>query len=163
MTDTFHMAANTISDEDVLIRSAIRKRRARRSGRNMFATLGVAVIFGLIGWATLFQLRPAIKAIPLLPTGSILTILLVVGLAAFAIAALLVAGAVIFANPTTPWGKAIPGTCPRCEQSRLREDTVQPIHLTNSSGTSGPKGIVILCDTRGCNYAVARVTTAARA
>jgi hypothetical protein len=163
MPDTFHMAANTISDEDVLIRSAIRKRRARRSGRNMFATLGVAVIFGLIGWATLFQLRPAIKAIPLLPTGSILSILLVVGLVAFAIAALLVAGAVIFANPTTPWGKAIPGTCPRCEQSRLREDTVQPIHLTNSSGISGPKGIVILCDTRGCNYAIARVTTPARA
>lgn len=163
MPDTFLMPANTTSDEEVLIRSAIRKRRARRSGRNMLATLGVAVIFGLIGWATLFQLRPAIKAIPLLPTGSILSVLLVVGIAAFAIAALLVVGAVVFANPATPWGKAIPGTCPRCEQSRLREDTVQPIHLTSSTGTSGPKGIVILCETRGCDYAIARVTTAARA
>jgi hypothetical protein len=163
MPDTFLMAANTTSDEEVLIRSAIRKRRARRSGRNMLVTLGVAVIFGLIGWATLFQLRPVIKSIPLLPTGSILSVLLVVGLAAFAIAALLVVGAVIFANPTTPWGKTIPGTCPKCEQSRLREDTVQPIHLTSSHGMSGPKGIVILCDTRRCDYAIAHVTTPARA
>lgn len=157
------MAANPTSDEEVLIRFAIKKRRARRSGRNMVITIGMAVIFGLIGWATLFRLRPVIKSIPLLPTGSLLSVLLVIGLAAFAIAALLVVGALIFANPTSPWGKAIPGTCPRCEQSRLREDTVQPIHLTSPGGVSGPKGIVILCGTRGCDYAIARVTTPARA
>jgi hypothetical protein len=157
------MAANSTSDEEVLIRSAIKKRRARRSGRNMILTLGVAAIFGLIGWVTLFQLRPAIRAIPLLPTGSVLSVLLVIGLGAFAITGLLVVGALVFANPTTPWGKEIPGTCPRCEQLSLREDTVQPIHLANSSGGSGPKGIVILCETRGCDYATARVTTAARA
>jgi len=163
MPDTFFMAATTSSDEEVLIRYAMKKRRARRSGRTMVATIAVALIFGLIGWATLFQLRPAIKAIPLLPTGSLLSVLLVIGLASFAIAALLVVGAVVFANPTSPWGKAIPGTCPRCEQSRLREDTVQPIHLTSPGGVSGPKGIVILCGTRGCDYALARVTTPARA
>jgi hypothetical protein len=163
MPDTFLMAANPTSDEEALIRSAIRKRRARRSGRTMIATLGVALIFGLIGWVTLFQLRPVIRSIPLLPTGSVLSVLLAIGLGAFAIAALLIVGALVFANPTAPWGTAIPGTCPRCEQSRLREDTVQPIQVANSRGVSGPKGIVILCETRGCDYATARVTTAARA
>jgi hypothetical protein len=151
------------TDEELLIREALRKRQATRSGRNLIITLAAAVICGVLGWAVLFQVRPFIKAIPLLPTGSVLATLLWIGIGAFALAGLLAVGGVAFASPRKPWGKEFPGACPKCLSLSLREDTVEFIKRDGARLNVGPRGLVILCETRGCDYASAKVTTASRA
>jgi hypothetical protein len=151
------------SDEELLIQAARKQRRARRSGRTLIITLAAAVACAVIGWAVLFQLRPLIKSIPLLPLGAVTTALLWIGLAAFAAAALLVAGGWIFARPGKPWGKELPGVCPKCENLSLRESPVEVEKRDAANFNVGPRGIVILCETRRCDYAVAKVTTPTRA
>ena len=76
------------SDEELLIQEARKKRGFRRSGRALIITLAAAVAFGVIGWLLLFRVRPVIKAVPFLPTGSLLSVLLVAGIGAFVIAPL---------------------------------------------------------------------------
>ena len=151
------------SDEELLIQEARRKRGFRRSGRALIVTLAAAAAFGVIGWLLLFRVRPVIKAVPFLPTGSLLTALLVAGIGAFAIAAVLIAWAWLGASPGKPWGKPFSGTCPRCGGSQLREDAVEYDRRDGAHLKIGPKGLVILCETRGCDYATALVTTPTRA
>ena len=113
-------------------------------------------------WFLVFWLRPLIKSIPFLPLGTVSTTLLVVGVIAFAIAGLLVAGAVFFANPLARWGDAVPGTCPRCGKRALRQEKVEYSGWEEGHPEAGikkgPRGIVTLCETRGCSYAAATVT-----
>jgi hypothetical protein len=152
----------SVSDEELLIQVALKQRRARRSGRSLIITLAAAVACAVIGWAVLFQLRPLIKSIPFLPLGGVLTALLWTGITAFALAGLLVAGGWIFARPGRPWGKELPGVCPRCENLSLRESQVEAEVRDAARFNVGPRGMVILCETRRCDYASARVTTPTR-
>jgi heme A synthase len=151
------------SDEELLLQAARKQRRARRSGRTLIITLAAAAASAIIGWAVLFQLRPLIKSIPLLPLGSVTTALLWIGIAAFAAAVVLVAGGWVFARPGKPWGKEMPGVCPTCENLTLRESAVEVEKRDGANLNVGPKGIVILCDTRRCDYASVKVTTPTRA
>src|SRR5579863_1865990 len=149
------------TDEDLLIEDAISQRKSHKRGYNLVATLSLAAVFGALGWLLLFWLRPLIKSIPFLPLGTVTTTLLVVGLVAFAIAALLIAGSFVV-NPWSKWGDRLPGTCPLCGQRNLRHETVQ--HAGWEDGhpeagvKKGPRGIVTLCETPGCAYATAKVT-----
>jgi hypothetical protein len=151
------------TDEDLLIDAAVRQRKSHKRGANLLATFTLAAVFAAVGWFLLFWLRPLIKSIPFLPLGTVTTTLLVVGLIAFAIAGLLVAGAVFFANPLSRWGDAVPGTCPRCGKRALRQETVEYSGWEEGRPEAGikkgPRGLVTLCETRGCSYAAATVTT----
>jgi len=83
--------------------------------------------------------------------------------AAFVIAGLIVAGALLLANPRKRWGDPAAGACPACGSWTLRQDTVVPADPGSGSLRNAPKGVVTLCDTKGCAYASATVTTASRA
>jgi hypothetical protein len=160
MVDTRVMPA---TDEDLLIDDAISQRKNNKRGYNLLFTLTLAAIFAVAGWFLVFWLRPFVKSIPLLPLGTVTTGLLVLGIIAFAIAGLLVAGAVLFSSPWARWGDAAPGTCPLCGKRALRQETVE--HAAWEEGhpeagvRKGPRGLVTLCETPGCPYAVAKVTT----
>jgi hypothetical protein len=151
------------TDEDLLIDVAVSQRKSNKRGANLLATLTLAAVFAAVGWFLLFWLRPLIKSIPFLPLGTVTTTLLVVGVIAFAIAGLLVAGAVFFANPLARWGDAVPGTCSRCGKRALRQEKVEYSGWEEGRPEAGikkgPRGIVTLCETRGCTYAAATVTT----
>lgn len=148
------------SDEELLLEQARKARRSRRSGRGLAISLVTAAGFAVLGWLVTFKVRPVVKSIPLLPLGGVLSALLWVGIAAFAVAAIALAYAWLGARPGRPWGKPFGGKCPQCGQRRLREDTVE--HPGAGGDGSGPKGVVILCEAPGCDYASALVTTPAR-
>ena len=150
------------SDEDLLIDSAIRQRKSHKRGANLVATLTLAAVFAAVGWFLLFWLRPLIKSVPFLPLGTVTSSLLVIGLIAFAIAGLLIAGALFFANPFARWGDALPGPCPRCGKRSLRHEKVEYTGWQEGHPEAGvkkgPRGIVTLCETRDCSHAAATVT-----
>jgi hypothetical protein len=151
------------TDEDLLIDAAVSERKSHKRGTNLFATLTVAALFAAVGWFLVFWLRPLIKSVPLLPLGTVTTSLLAIGVIAFAIAGLLAAGALFFANPLARWGDAAPGSCPRCGKRALRQETVEYTGWEEGHPEAGirkgPRGIVTLCETAGCGYASATVTT----
>src|SRR5579859_3267578 len=151
------------TDEDLLIEAAKRERRNLRSGRNLIFALIAAAVCAGIGWVLIFRVRSFLKAIPFLPLGTVTNWLLLIGIVAFVIAGLIVAGAFLLANPRKRWGDPAVGGCPTCGNWTLRQDTV----VATGSGAvdlkTQPKGVVTLCDTKGCNYASATVTTASRA
>lgn len=149
------------TDEDLLIEAAKRERRNRRSGRNLILALAVAAVCAVIGWMLVFRVRAFVKAIPFLSLGTVSSWLLFAGIAAFVIAGLIVAGALLLANPRKRWGDPVVGACPACGNWTLRQDTV--VHADPGSLPDAPKGLVTLCDTKGCDYASATVTTASRA
>ena len=151
------------ADEDLLIGAAKRERRNRRSGRNLILALLAAAVCAAIGWVLLFRVRAFVKANPFLPLGTVTSWLLVIGIAAFVIAGLIVAGALLLANPRKRWGDPAAGACPACGSWTLRQDTVVPVDPGSSSLRNPPKGVVTLCGTKGCAYASATVTTASRA
>ena len=151
------------TDEDLLIDDAIRERKYHKRGYNLFATLSVAAIFAAVGWFLLFWLRPLVKSAWFLPLGTVTTTLLFVGIIAFAIAGLLIVGALFVGNPFARWGDAVAGACPLCGKRSLRQEKVE--HAGWEDGhpeagvKKGPRGIVTLCETQGCQYAAATVTT----
>jgi hypothetical protein len=151
------------TDEDLLIKAAQRERRNRRSGRNLLLALVVAAVCAAIGWVLVFKVRTFLKGIPFLPLGTVTSWLLIVGIIAFVIAGLTVAGALLLANPRKRWGEPVVGACPTCGNWTLRQGTVAPPVLDSGSSGNAPKGVVTLCDTKGCTYATATVTTASRA
>ena len=144
------------TDQDLLIEAAKRERRNRQSGRNLLLALGSAVVFAAIGWVLIFRVRAFLRTIPFLPLGTVTRGLLVVGIIAFVVAGLIVVGALLMANPRKRWGDPVVGACPACGNWTLRQGTVTPIG-------QGPRGVVILCDTKGCAHASATVTTASHA
>jgi hypothetical protein len=151
------------TDEDLLIGAAKREQRNRRSGRTLFLALLVAAVCAAIGWVLVFRVRGFVKAIPFVPLGTVTGWLLVLGVAAFVVAGLIVAGALLLANPRKRWGDPAAGACPACGSWALRQDTVVPADPGSGSLRSAPKGVVTLCGTKGCGYASATVTTASRA
>ncbi|HEX6522698.1 MAG TPA: hypothetical protein VF070_22230 [Streptosporangiaceae bacterium] len=150
------------TDEDLLIKAAKRERRNRRSGRNLLLALAVAAVCAVIGWVLIFRVRAFVKAIPFLPLGTVTGWLLVIGIAAFVSAGLIVAGALLMANPRKRWGDPAAGACPACGSRTLRQDTVEPAGSGTGSSRNAPKGVVTLCYTKNCGYASATVTTASR-
>ena len=144
------------TDEDLLIKAARRERRNRRSGRNLLIALVVAAVCAAIGWVLIFRARAFLKAIPFLPLGTVTSWLLVAGIIAFVVAGLIVVGALLMANPRKPWGEPLVGGCPACGNWTLRQGTA-------AAADHGPKGVVILCNTKGCAHATATVTTASHA
>ncbi len=144
------------TDEDRLIEAARRERRNRRSGRNLLLALAAAAVCAVIGWVLVFRVRAFLQGIPFLPLGTVTRGLLIVGIIAFVVAGLIVVGAVLMANPRKRWGDPLVGGCPACGNWTLRQGTVTP-------AGQGPKGVVILCDTKGCAHASATVTTASHA
>ena len=146
------------TDEDLLIKAAQRERKNRRSGRTLLFSLVAAAVCAGIGWVLVFKVRAFLKSIPFLPLGTVTGWLMIIGIIAFVIAGLIVAGALLLANPRKRWGDPVVGACPTCGNWTLRQGTVTP----NSSESGTPKGVVTLCDTKGCTYATATVTTASR-
>jgi hypothetical protein len=144
------------SDEDLLIEAARRERRNRRSGRNLLLALAAAAVCAVLGWVLIFRVRAFLRGIPFLPLGTVTRGLLIVGIIAFVVAGLIVVGGVLMANPRKRWGEPLVGGCPRCGNWTLRQGTVAP-------AGHGAKGVVILCDTKGCAHASATVTTASHA
>ena len=144
------------SDESLLIEAARRERRNRRSGRNFILALVAAAVCAAIGWVLVFRVRAFLKAIPFLPLGTVTSWLLVIGIIAFVVAGLIVLGALLMANPRKRWGDPVVGGCPACGNWTLRQATVAPVG-------QAAKGVVILCDTKGCTHASATVTTASHA
>jgi hypothetical protein len=151
------------ADEDTLIKAARAERGQHRSGASMFAMLGVAVAFGVVGCLLIFlpHLISMLLPGPLrLLGGSSIPVFITLGIGALGIAGFFLLAA-FASSPLASWGNKVPGDCPSCGQPRLRSDTVP-------SGTSGnvrdaPRGIVTLCETPGCDYAAARVTRASGA
>lgn len=151
------------TDEDLLVKAAKRARRNHRSGRNLLFALIAAAVCAAIGWVLIFQVRGFLKAIPFLPLGTVTNWLLWIGIIAFVIAGLIVAGAILVANPRKHWGDPAVGGCPACGNWTLRQDTVVAGGADTGDRGNPPKGVVTLCETRGCGYASATVTTASRA
>jgi len=151
------------TDEDLLIDAAVSQRKSHKRGADLLISFSLAAVFAAVGWFLVFWLRPMIKSIPLLPLGSVTTGLLVIGVIAFAIAGLLIAGSFFVANPWARWGDAVSGACPLCGKRSLRHEKVE--HNSWVEGhpeaglKKGPRGIVTLCETRGCSYATAKVTS----
>lgn len=144
------------TDEDLLVEAARRERRNRQSGRNLLLALVVAALCAAVGWVLVFRVRTFLKAISFLPLGIVNGWLLAIGIIAFVVAGLIVVGALLMADPRKHWGDPLVGGCPACGNWTLRQGTVAP-------AGNGPKGVVILCDTRGCAHASATVTTASHA
>jgi hypothetical protein len=149
-------------DEDLLIQAARRGRGNHRSGRNLIFALVAAAACAAAGWVLIFRVRAFIRAIPFLPLGGVSNWLLLIGVVALVLAAAIVVGAVLVANPRKRWGDPVVGPCPDCGNWTLRQDVVTHAGDPGSPGAA-PKGVVTLCDTRGCRYASATVTTASRA
>lgn len=146
------------ADEDTLIQAARVERGQHRSGASMFAMLGVAVAFGVVGCLLIFlpHLISMLLPGPLrLLGGFSIPAFIALGIGALGIAGFFLLAA-LASSPLASWGNKVPGDCPSCGQSRLRSDTVP-------GGMSGnvrdaPRGVVTLCETPGCDYAAARVT-----
>lgn len=144
------------TDEHLLTEAARRERRNRRSGRNLLLALVVAAVCAATGWMLVFRVRAFLQAVPFLRLGIVTNWLLVFGIIAFVVAGLIVVGALLMANPRKRWGDPVVGGCPACGNWTLRQGTV-------ALAGHGPKGVVILCDTKGCAHASATVTTASHA
>jgi hypothetical protein len=152
------------ADEDTLIKAARAERGQHRSGASMFAMLGVAVAFGLLGGLLIFlpHLVTMLLPGPLRLFGGFFSmpVFITLGVVALGIAGFFLLAA-FASSPLASWGNKVTGDCPSCGQPRLRSDMVPG----NTSGnvSDGPRGIVTLCETPGCSYAAARVTHASGA
>ena len=149
------------SDEDILIQEARSERGQHRSGASMFALLGAAVAFGVVGCLLLFvpHLIAMVRPVPvsLLLGGFPAAAFITLGIIALGIAGFFLLAA-FASSPLASWGNKLPGNCPRCGQARLRSDSVPG--ATSSTVKGAPRGSVTLCETPGCDYATARVTRA---
>jgi hypothetical protein len=116
------------------------------------------VFFGAIGAALIVvpHLIGALLPGPLALLGGFsIPVLVTLGIAALAVAGLFLIVA-LASSPLTAWGNSMPGKCPRCGESRLRSDIVPS--ATSESPSTGPRGLVTLCENPDCDYATARVT-----
>jgi len=151
------------ADEDTLIQTARAERSQHRSGASMVGMLGVALAFGAVGCLLVFVPRLISMLLPgplRLLGGFSVPVFITLGILSLGIAGFFLLAA-FASSPLASWGNKVPGDCPSCGQPRLRSDTVPG----RASGTvkDGPRGIVTLCETPGCDYAAARVTRASGA
>jgi hypothetical protein len=148
------------ADEDILIQAARAERGQHRSGASMFAMLGVAVVFGVVGSLLLFLPHLVSMLLPgplRLLGGFSMPVFITLGIVALGIAGFFLLAA-FASSPVASWGNKVQGECPTCGQPRLRSDIVPS--GTGRNVRDAPRGIVTLCETPGCDYAAARVTRA---
>ena len=148
------------ADEDILIEAARAERGQHRSGASTFAMLGVAMAFGVVGGLLIFLPHLVSMLLPgpfRLLGGFSMPVFITLGVVALGIAAFFLLAA-FASSPLASWGSQVAGDCPRCGQPRLRSDTVPG--GTSENVRDAPRGVVTLCETRGCDYAAARVTRA---
>ena len=146
------------ADEDILIQMARAERGQHRSGASMAGMFGVAAAFGVAGGLLIFVPRLIAAVLPgpfSLLGGFSVPVFFTLGIIALGVAGFFLLAA-FASSPLASWGNKVPGDCPNCGQPRLRSETVPG----QASGTvkDGPRGIVTLCETPGCDYAAARVT-----
>jgi hypothetical protein len=146
------------ADEDILIQTARAERGQHRSGASMVGMLGVAMAFGVVGSLLIFVPRLIAMLLPgplSLLGGFSVPVFITLGIIAFGVAGFFLLAA-FASSPLASWGNKLPGDCPNCGQSRLRSDTVPG--AASGAVKDGPRGVVTLCETPGCDYATARVT-----
>jgi hypothetical protein len=146
------------SDEDILIQAARAERKQHRSGASMFAMLGVAMAFGVVGYLLIFVPRLVATVLPgplSLLGGFSALVFTTLGIVALGVAGFFLLAA-FASSPLASWGNKLPRECPSCGQPRLRSDTVSG--QTGDTPGDAPRGIVTLCETPGCDYAAVRVT-----
>jgi hypothetical protein len=152
------------ADEDTLIQAARAERGQHRSGASMFAMLGVAVAFGVVGGLLIFLPHLVGMLLPgplrFLVGGLSMPVFVTLGVVALGVAGFFLLAA-FASSPLASWGDKVPGDCPSCGEPRLRSDMVPSGTSGNVSGT--PRGVVTLCESPGCDYAVARVIRASGA
>lgn len=140
------------TDDDLLIREAIRQRRLHRSGKSLGGALALAVFFGATGYVLAFHSGVITYSMPY-PSGFPLGALLVIcGILAFLVAVLFLTDAVSGARPRAAWGDPVPGDCPVCGKQALRQDGI----LLREGRTlkTAASGAVTLCETPSCPHAV---------
>jgi hypothetical protein len=151
-------------DEEILIQTARAERRQHRSGASMFGMLGVALAFGAAGGLLIFLPHLVGKFLPapfrLLLGAFSLPLFITVGIIALVIAGFFLLAA-FASSPLASWGNKVPGDCPSCGRPNLRSDKVPG--PASGKVADAPRGVVTLCETRGCDYAAARVTRASGA
>jgi hypothetical protein len=153
----------TQPDEEILIQAARAERRQHRSGASMFAMLGVAIAFVVVGCLLIFFSHLVTMLLPgplRLLGGFSIPLFVTVGIIALGIGGFFLLAA-FASSPLASWGNKVTGDCPNCGQPGLRSDTV-PSRASGNPGDT-PRGVVTLCETRGCDYATARVTRASGA
>lgn len=149
------------SDEETLIQAARAERGQHRSGASMFAMLGVAAAFGVVGCLLLFLPHLVSRLLPgplRVFGGFSMPVFITLGVIALGIAVFFLLAA-FASSPLAAWGNKVAGNCPTCGQPRLRSDMV-PGATSDTGGTGGPRGVVTLCETSGCDYAAVSVTRA---
>jgi hypothetical protein len=140
--------------DDLLIQEAIKHRHLHRSGRSLGGALALVGFFGAAGYLLAFHPGVIIYSMPY-PSGFPLRAVLVgCGILAFLVAVLFLADAVSGARPRAPWGDPVSGDCPVCGEPALRQDGI----LLREGRTlkTAASGIVTLCETPSCPYAVVR-------
>jgi hypothetical protein len=145
------------ADEDFLIQAARAERGQHRSGASMVAMLGVAVAFALVGCALIFLPHLVSMLLPgplRLLGGFSMPIFITLGVVVLGIGGFFLLAA-FASSPMASWGSQAPGDCPSCGEARLRSDMVPGAASGNVK--AGPRGVVTLCETPGCEYAAARV------
>ncbi len=152
------------ADEDILIEAARAERGQHRSGASMFGMLGVAVAFGVVGCLLLFLPHLVSMLLPgplrFLVRGFSMPVFITLGVVALGVAGFFLLAA-FASSPLASWGNKVPGDCPNCGQPRLRSDMVPSATSGNVRDT--PRGVVTLCESPGCDYAVASVIRASGA
>jgi hypothetical protein len=149
------------ADEETLIQMARAERAQHRSGASMFAMLGVAAAFGVVGFLLIFlsHLFTTLLPGPLrLLGGFSIPLFVILGIVALGLGGFFLLAA-LASSPLASWGNKVAGACPNCGKPGLRSGTV-PSAASGNAGNMGdaPRGIVTLCETPDCDYAAVRVT-----
>jgi hypothetical protein len=137
--------------DDLLIQEAIRRRRARRSGRSLAGALARAVFFGGVGFTLAFHSGVITYSLPFSSGFPLSAVLVVLGVLALAVAVVFAASAVPAARRRAPWGDPAPGECPVCGEDALRQDDTRL--WDDSTLRTVATGTVTLCGTPDCPYA----------
>jgi hypothetical protein len=143
-----------LTDDELLIQEAIRRRGLHRSGKSLVGTLASAVFFGAVGYVMAFHSGVITYSMPYPSSFPLGAVLVALGILAFLIAVVFLANAVSGARPRAPWGDPASGDCPVCGEPALREDGV--LLRDGLTLKTAASGTVTLCETPSCPYAAAK-------
>ena len=166
-TAVSHTTTASATDEELLIREAIRLRGRLRTGKSLAGALVLAIFFlvvgfmlavypGLVTYSVPYSFGVPTYTLPSSFSPGVLTAVLMAcgGVALIAGASFLVAAVSGF-KPGAPWADPAPGDCPACGQPALRSGEV--IRWEANTLREVCRGTVTLCETPGCPHASASV------